>query len=576
MAFRRSKDPKKRLGSFETPLELADFLSKLITESNAISRLHKSKISILDPAVGSGVLVENLLKRLDSADLGRVDEVKVWGIDIDSIALREARARLEELRRKVRFAISLNFVKSDFMDVVVNTSDSNGEIFDLIIANPPFIGHHALGKVKLEKWYQQISKDFNYYLHNNFKSSSWVPFVIKSHLLLKDGATLAFILPRSFLHSNYASEIRKMLLSSYLLVNVYIFSKYTIPHTGISPIILLAMGKSSGGVRGELKVEYLTSPVPQNNTDTEPYIVSTKDANVRPPLTEHWHAVPLVDHLSKLNNFVPVGKYAEISLGIVTGADKFFKISREVISEFGINSRYLVRCLPSGRSLKGLSYTLRDWFDDSEKTKKGVYLLRITERDVETLDGRVRKYIKWGEDNGFHNKYHTKKREPWFSLSLNIPRAFLTYVAGKIPKISLNEAQVTSTNSIHHVNFRKEFREDEIKALIVSFYSTPSLASAEALGRPMGGGALKLEPREAREILVLDVINNRDLIPELLASWEEIDSLLRKGDLDRAIDAVDSILVSGGVVSRELMGKLRSGLNVVRKARCGSSMPFQT
>jgi len=562
VTFTKEKERRKRTGSFETPTELADFIVERLIELSAITRFQGPKISILDPAIGSGVLVERLLMGLGSSISSRW-EVEIWGVDVDSSALQAASTRLERLERSMELNMTVRLLKGDFMEVAIG---SKGGFFDLVIANPPFVRHHLIGKDKLRRWYQEIMRGF--YLNSplNFKSSSWSPFLLKSHFLLRQGASLAFILPRSFLYSNYSEGIRNILLQNYKELHIYIFSRYSMPSTGISPIVLLAIGRLEGNGGEKLYVNYLPSPGLRSNPNSSGN-TSTLAVNNIP--TSHWHAIPLIGLLKDLRHFIPFRTFAKISLGTVTGADKFFRINKEIKERFRIDDEYLMRCLPGGKQLKGLSYSLKDWSSDVEKGERA-YLLRIDSREIE---GRsLSNYIKWGEFMGFHKRYHTRKRKPWYTLSSHIPHAFLAYISGMAPKLSLNEGGVTSTNSVHHVDFGKGVGSREVKALIVSFYSTPSLSSAEVFGRPMGGGALKLELGGASKLLIPDLRKHHDLAPELLASWKKVDALLRENDLRAAIYLVDEILVSQEVISMRRLRELREALELVHKARTGRSI----
>jgi hypothetical protein len=91
-------------------------------------------------------------------------------------------------------------------------------------------------------------------------------------------------------------------------------------------------------------------------------------------------------------------------------------------------------------------------------------------------------------------------RNPWYSVpDVTIPDLFLTYMSGRAPNLVRNSAAVTCTNAIHGVRVRREGDVD----LITRRWSSPYVQlSCELEGHPLGGGMLKLEPREAAHIVL--------------------------------------------------------------------------
>lgn len=89
-------------------------------------------------------------------------------------------------------------------------------------------------------------------------------------------------------------------------------------------------------------------------------------------------------------------------------------------------------------------------------------------------------------------------RNPWYSVpDVHVPDFFLTYMTGRAPRLVRNSEETTYTNAVHSVRERKAVRR------IIEGWDTPFVRlSSELEGHPLGGGTLKLEPREATRIVL--------------------------------------------------------------------------
>ncbi|WDF46348.1 peptide chain release factor N(5)-glutamine methyltransferase [Chryseobacterium sp. KACC 21268] len=90
--------------------------------------LHRSKtaIKILDIGTGSGIIPIVLKKYFPEAE--------VSAIDISNDALEVAKRNAEFHRTKI------NFIHQDYLNKVFESAETDSEIYDVIISNPPYIG----------------------------------------------------------------------------------------------------------------------------------------------------------------------------------------------------------------------------------------------------------------------------------------------------------------------------------------------------------------------------------------------------------------------------------------------------
>ncbi len=100
-----------------------------------------------------------------------------------------------------------------------------------------------------------------------------------------------------------------------------------------------------------------------------------------------------------------------------------------------------------------------------------------------------------------------------------------------------------------------------LDALCIALVNSPTFAWAEVCGRSYGGGVLELEPSEAESLVV------RYRFAEALDA-DHIDSRLRAGDLDAALDYGDDVLLRDGLgLSRKDILRARAGWMHLRQSR---------
>jgi len=138
-----------------------------------------------------------------------------------------------------------------------------------------------------------------------------------------------------------------------------------------------------------------------------------------------------------------------------------------------------------------------------------------------------------------HKGYKCRIRNRWYIVpSVWIPQAFMLRQVHAYPKIVLNDATATCTDTIHRVKFRNDAQPRYVAA---AFMNSLTFAFSEVMGRSYGGGVLELEPNEA-ERLPLPLLGSDKL------DIQKLDMLERQGDIYAILDITDQLLL------REHMG----------------------
>lgn len=132
----------KASGATYTPPPLAAFVARQVAHQIAQQRHLGAPLRVLDPAVGDGELLVNLVSALRQRGFTTIG---VTGYDLDDDALSIARDRLERLPLRDLTLHPTDFLRADSPAV----SQTPG--FDAIIANPPYVRAQILGGKTAQK-----------------------------------------------------------------------------------------------------------------------------------------------------------------------------------------------------------------------------------------------------------------------------------------------------------------------------------------------------------------------------------------------------------------------------------------
>lgn len=155
--------------------------------------------------------------------------------------------------------------------------------------------------------------------------------------------------------------------------------------------------------------------------------------------------------------------------------------------------------------------------------------------------------------------YKCRIRNRWYVVpSVWIPNAFMLRQIHHYPKIILNDVAATCTDTIHRVRLRNG---TPARIVAMAFLNSLTFAFSEVIGRSYGGGVLELEPNEAEKLpLPLIGADRLDL--------NELDRLLREGNISTVLDITDEVLLRQGMgLSIEETRMLRSIWQKLRDRR---------
>jgi adenine-specific DNA-methyltransferase len=233
---------KKSEGATYTPGILADFVAKQILD--VFKPGYDEPIRLLDPAVGDGELLHSLLRHIDPSLLPRI---RVVGYDINSESVDIAHQRLN----KAFPGVDIEMRNHNFLDVVLRDYAIGGipdlfskhepELFDLVIANPPYVRTQILGAGEA----QRLSRAFGL----AGRVDLYYAFLLSISSVLSKDAVAGIIVSNRFMTTKSGSPIRDSLLRLYNILHIWDFGDTRLFDAAVLPAVLLLSSSRPNSTR---------------------------------------------------------------------------------------------------------------------------------------------------------------------------------------------------------------------------------------------------------------------------------------------------------------------------------------
>lgn len=391
-------------------------------------------------------------------------------------------------------------------------------------------------------------------------TNAWVPFVVASTTLVREGGRVALVLPAELLQVGYAAPLRDFLLRRYREITLITFERLVFD--GILQEVLLFCGVV-GSAAGPSPAKVRTINLP--DAGALHAVGPDLDGPFAPALLherEKWtkyflrpSQIELLRTLKQSDGFARLGSMADVDVGVVTGRNSFFTFSDAEAR----SNRLIGHCVPlvsRSAQLTGLHYG----DDDRAGDVAGNHRTWLLDAPAEPSDPALIAHIRSGEAAAVHTGYKCSIRKPWWRTpSLWIPDLFMLRQIHRAPRLTVNLAGATSTDTVHRVRVAAGVHPGALAAV---FHNSVTFAFSEIMGRSYGGGILELEPREAEQLPVP--------VPRCASSdlAHDVDMLLKAHEPDKALELVDRrVLVDGLGLSPELVTECRAAWVSLRDRR---------
>lgn len=455
---------RKDCGQFFTPPSVARLMAEWITKDDPKS--------ILDPAFGLGIFYDAIHQ------INPHNNWQFTGYELDKFIL----SYLDFHQSKK----NLKLINNDYLEANLNS-------YDAIICNPPYMKfqkflarHDVLPKIE-----KQICRNLVGY--SNISSV----FLVKSLNELSSNGRLAYIMPFEFFNTGYGKEIKKSLLHNGLLKQIVVFSneKDIFPDASTTVCVLLC------------KNDRRTESIKIAQIDANEEIDRLSDFSnldwfkIDPsdlPYTKKWTPI-ILSFFSKLQlppDLVTFSLYGAFKRGIATGANDFFALSKSTVEELNIDERNCCKCITKSPQITKAIFT-EDDFDALTDADKPVYCLDV--KDDDNL--AIINYIKQGEKLGYHQRYLTKNRSPWYKIESRKPAPILFGVFSRGRLKVIRNLTDTLNFTCFHSFYPNMFGQPLINKLFVYLLSDIGQEIIKTNKRSYGDNLDKFEPGDLNESL---------------------------------------------------------------------------
>lgn len=375
----------KNRGAFTTPDVLACFLVNWAIRSPSDRAI--------DPCTGDGIFLVEAANRILFLGAQEQQVGQLVGVEIDKATANQCRERLGQ-----QFRISPNIIAEGFFRTLPMLAEDS---FDAVIGNPPFVRYRNFFSDEREL-------AFKFMQERGFSASkltnAWVPFLVAATHLLKSGGRLAMIMPAELFQVTYASEIREYLLNRFGFIFVVTFNQLVFPSVEQEIVLLMGTKGVGKGLRLiEVKNESELALVPQSKVAQVP-VEDSKEKWTQYFLTDSQRSV--LRKALGLNGLKRLGEYCSVDVGVVTGANDFFVLRKNVASNLDADA-HLLPIVTRTKQLQGIMFEKGNWeatFSNGEPS----YLLTV--KPALGLSKNLKKYILQGEEQGWNKHFKCRMR----------------------------------------------------------------------------------------------------------------------------------------------------------------------
>jgi len=514
MNFIALETEQKLRGGYYTPEDLAAFLTRWVAPT--------SGTRVLEPSCGDGAFFPTL---------------KGTGASVTAFEL----APEEATKAAARGLPDCNVHNRDFLGWAL---ESRGGQFDAVIGNPPFVRYQYLPaafQANAERVFARLGCKFT--KHTN----AWVPFILASMELLRPGGRLAMVVPSEIVHVMHAQSLRTYLGQQCRRIVIVDPQEIWFEGTLQGAVLLMAEKKASPDVHGEGLGIHRVAGRDFLRQDPEAVFNKTRVINGKtvqgkwtralvPPAT-----LAILDAIEASDHFCRFDDAAKVDVGIVTGANKFFLVTDDVVQRYGLE-QWAHPMFGRSDHCPGVIY------DDAQHARnaasgKPTNFLWLDESIEDSARGRA--YIESGEHENLHTRYKCRIRKPWYTVpSVHATEVGMLKRSHDTPRLIINRAGAYTTDTAYRIRALRGTAD----ALVFGFYNSLTALSAELEGRHYGGGVLELVPSEIEKLLLP--------APEgIEPNVEKLDRMVREGSVADTLE-VQSEVVLGTLSKADQMDLL--------------------
>jgi predicted RNA methylase len=496
----KTQAERNRLGQFATPAALAtDILA--YAKSLVPSAID---IRFLDPAFGTGSFYSALLRSFSPSRV-----VQARGYEIDP------HYGLQAKRLWVDTALTLNV--EDFTRATPPAS--NDAKATLVVCNPPYVRHHHVGRDEKMRLQRMVEERAGVRLTG--LAGLYCYFVCLSHEWMAEDGLAVWLIPSEFMDVKYGEAVKQYLLSRVTLLRIHRFDPTDVQF-GDALVSSAVVSFKKAAPPDDYAVDFS-----YGGTLANPKITRRISVGVLKRAAK-WSRLPLAsDEVASRGKQTKLADLFHVKRGLATGANGFFVLTPQQVSENHLPAEFVRPILPSPRYLP---------VDEIEADSMGnpildrsLFLLtcNLPEDYVRATYPTLWKYLQTGVAKGINKRYLCQHRSPWYSQENRPASPFLCTYMGrrgvrgeKAFRFILNHSRATAPNVYLMLYPKPTLKEalrgrpERVNAVWHALDEIP-METLLGEGRVYGGGLHKLEPRELANAPAGGVL---EVVPELFSA----------------------------------------------------------
>lgn len=512
MKFKSEQTYDKLRGGFYTPAPVTNFLTRWAFAGGARS--------VLEPSCGDGAFLRSINAFAEQATI-------VHGVELDP---QEAAKACEALAGRPGSEV----FNEDFLKFA-RTADP----YDAVVGNPPYIRYQFLSSETQElarELYRRHGLPFTKHLN------AWAPFIVDSLDRLTPGGRIAMIIPAELLNVIHAGGLRLFLLQQCAEV-LLIDPQELIFEDALQGTVLLMATKRRRDDTADCRLAIIREPDNSFLQRDPSTVFQAAPFSLKAPSPDKWmdslltlHEQDVLARVLALPEIRLFSDVANVSVGIVTGANKFFLVPDATVEAYDLHE-FAKPMFGRSFHCRGVVYS-EDVHSRNGAAGLATNFLHFGDVPFEDLPAGAQRYISEGEQEGLHERYKCRIRKPWYDVpSVRSSAISLLKRSHEAPRLIANVMGAYTTDTAYRV-------ESDLapEALAFGFFNSLTALSAEMRGRAYGGGVLELVPSEIRSLVV-------PVIDASSADLARLDAMFHDGfPVDKILDEQDAtVLVRAGV-----------------------------
>lgn len=468
-------------GQFATPPGLALDIARFL---KALWENRQDRLRFLEPCVGTGSFYSALQQTFHPSDWASAQ-----GFETD--------ARLAQAANDIWGRVGLKVIHADF--TAVEPPQSEGDLPNLIVTNPPYVRHHHLSSAAKARLKVAVTGRLG--VDTNGLSGLYCYILLLADSWLSSDGISVWLVPTEFMEVNYGAALRTYLSERVSLVHLHMFDRNDVQFDDalVSSAIVVFKKKTPA-------TDHMVT-LSFGRRLTEPLVTRQVPISTLKKSRKWTRLMLQEDDTQPSSDTLTLASLFDIKRGIATGANAFFISTRTEAASRGIPDEFLRPILPSPRHLN-------ETVIESDLEGHPCIDEQLVVIDCDLPEPIIRHkypdlwgYLEQGKALGVPDRYLTSKRKPWYRQEQRDPAPYLcTYMGrsgknGKPFRFIWNKSRALATN-VYLLLYPKGVLAQalvdnpDLYPVIFRLLNEIDVSDLVGEGRMYGGGLHKLEPFE--------------------------------------------------------------------------------